>query len=120
MADSKADTRVPRHEFRTDNAAELVAPIIKSTKDVLDHIETSEDDRYDALMSTLTLAKWRSLTDPTAGEVPTWEAWVTAMQVGCAMFASGTAAEGPVPWRRQPGRGEAPPRDRPSGLPACR
>lgn len=90
-------TRVPRHEFRTDNAAELIAPIIKGTKDVLDHIETSEDDRYDALPSTLAMAKWHCLTDPTAGEYPTWEAWVTAMQVGCGLFISGTAAEGPVP-----------------------
>ncbi|WP_267889765.1 hypothetical protein [Streptomyces sp. NRRL B-1140] len=38
-------TRVTRHEFRTDNAAELMAPILKSAKDVLDHVETSEDDR---------------------------------------------------------------------------
>ncbi|WP_369364677.1 immunity 49 family protein [Streptomyces sp. CG4] len=92
-------TRIPRHEFRTDNAEELMAPIIKGTKDVLDHVETSEDDRYDALPATLTLAKWRCLTNPTAGEFPTWEAWVTAMQVGCGLFAAGTAAEGPVPCR---------------------
>ncbi|MEV6963111.1 immunity 49 family protein [Streptomyces sp. NPDC051207] len=91
--------RIDRHEFRTDNAVELMAPIIKSTQDVLDHLETSEDDRYDALASALNLAKWRCLTDPTAGEFPTWEAWVTAMQVGSALFAAGTAAEGPVPCR---------------------
>ncbi|MGY4905325.1 immunity 49 family protein [Streptomyces sp. 900116325] len=34
-----------------------------------------------------------------AAEFPTWEAWVTAMQVGSALFISGTAAEGPVPCR---------------------
>ncbi|CAL9298267.1 immunity 49 family protein [Streptomyces sp. SudanB52_2052] len=92
-------TRIPRHEFRADNAAELMAPIIKSTKDVLDHVETSEDDRYDALSATLTLAKWRCLTDPTAGEFPAWESWVTAMQIGCGLFAAGTATEGTVPCR---------------------
>ncbi|MEU0201859.1 MULTISPECIES: immunity 49 family protein, partial [unclassified Streptomyces] len=92
-------TRIPRHAFHLENAAELIAPIIKSTKDVLDHVETSEDDRYDALPITLTLAKWRCLTDPTAGEFPAWEAWVTAMQVGCGLFAAGTATEGPVPCR---------------------
>ncbi|MEU6988579.1 immunity 49 family protein [Streptomyces sp. NPDC046324] len=92
-------TCVPRHEFCTDNAAQLIAPIITGTKDVLDHIETSEDDRADALLSTLTTAKWHCLTDPTAGAYPTWEAWVTAMQVGCSLFVSGRALEGPVPCR---------------------
>ncbi|MFI8756168.1 immunity 49 family protein [Streptomyces sp. NPDC058319] len=91
--------RIDRHEFRTDNATELMAPVIKNTADILDGIETSEDDRYDALPSALTLAKWRCLTDPRAAEFPSWEAWVTAMQVGSALFASGTAAEGPVPCR---------------------
>ncbi|MFF0888574.1 immunity 49 family protein [Streptomyces sp. NPDC003456] len=66
---------------------------------MLDHIETSEDDRYDALQAALTLAKWRCLTDPTAGEFPAWEAWVTALQVGCGLFAAGLATEGPVPCR---------------------
>ncbi|KUN08671.1 hypothetical protein AQI95_09765 [Streptomyces yokosukanensis] len=76
-----------------------MAPIIESAEDVLAHLETSEDDCYDALPTTLALAKWRCLTNPTAGEFPTWEAWVTAMQVGCGLFAAGTAAEGPVPCR---------------------
>jgi hypothetical protein len=92
-------TRIDRHEFRTDNAAELMAPVIKSAEDVLDHIETSEDDRYDALPSALAVAKWRALTDPRAAEFPSWEAWVTATQVGSALFAAGTADEGPVPCR---------------------
>ncbi|WP_244188225.1 immunity 49 family protein [Streptomyces regalis] len=92
-------TRIPRHEFRTNNAAEAMAPIIDSTKEVLDEIETSADYRYDAQMLTLAVAKWRCLTDPVAGEFPTWEAWVTAMQVGSALFTAGTAAEGPVPCR---------------------
>ena len=92
-------TRIPRHEFRTDNAAEAMAPIIDSTKEVLDEMEESADYRYDAQMLTLAVAKWRCLTDPVAGEFPTWEAWVTAMQVGSALFAAGTASGGPVPCR---------------------
>jgi hypothetical protein len=87
---------IPRHAFRTDNAAEAMAPVIESTKEALDKIETSEDYRYDALMMALTTAQWHCLTDPTANKFPTWEAWVTAMQVGSALFASGTATEGPV------------------------
>lgn len=92
-------TSLPRHDFRTDNAAEAMEPITKSAKDVLDELEASEFDRFDALDYTLTAAKWSCLTDPTAAEFPTWEAWVTAMQVGSALFISGTAAEGPVPCR---------------------
>ncbi|MFE7276725.1 immunity 49 family protein [Streptomyces sp. NPDC057623] len=91
--------RILRHDFRTGNAAEAIAPIVKSTKEVLDEIETSADYRYDAQMLTLAVAKWRCLTDPMAGEFPTWEAWVTAMQVGSALFDSATAAEDPVPCR---------------------
>ena len=45
------------------------------------------------------MAKWHCLTDPEAAKLETWEAWVTAMQVGCALFDSATATEGPVPCR---------------------
>ncbi|MGW7252976.1 immunity 49 family protein [Streptomyces sp. NPDC054834] len=92
-------TSIPRHDFRTDNAAEALAPIVKSAEEVLDELETSEFDRFDALDYTLTVAKWRCLTDPTAETFATWEAWVVAMQVGCALFDAGMATEGPVPCR---------------------
>ncbi|MDF9814787.1 hypothetical protein M2266_004018 [Streptomyces sp. SPB162] len=92
-------TRIPRHGFRTDNAAEAMAPIIKGTHQVLAELETSEDYRHDALSGTLITAKWYCATDPAVQKFQTWEAWVTAMQVGSALFASGTAAEGPVPCR---------------------
>lgn len=92
-------TRIPRHEFRTDNAAEAMAPVIEGARDVVQRVETLEFDRFDALELTLAAAKWRCLTDPGAAEFPTWEAWVTAMQTGSALFAAGMAAEGPVPCR---------------------
>ncbi|MGA5420708.1 immunity 49 family protein [Streptomyces lavendulocolor] len=92
-------TRIVRHGFRTDDAGEAMAPVIRSAEDVLEQIETSEFDRFDALDYTLSAAKWRCLTDPEAAEFPTWEAWVTAMQTGSALFAAGTATEGPVPCR---------------------
>ncbi|WP_406260359.1 immunity 49 family protein [Streptomyces chartreusis] len=89
-------TRIPRHDFRTGDVAEAIAPIVKSAEEVLGELETSEFDRFDALDYTLTVAKWRCLTDPTAETFATWEAWVTAMQVGCALFDAGMATEGPV------------------------
>ncbi|WP_240499260.1 immunity 49 family protein [Streptomyces prasinus] len=92
-------TSVPCHDFRTDNAAEAMAPLIDGTRRVLDRLERPEMSRRRALSSTLTMAKWRCLTDPEAAGLETWEAWVTAMQVGSALFDSATAAEGPVPCR---------------------
>ncbi|MFF1497120.1 immunity 49 family protein [Streptomyces sp. NPDC058304] len=90
---------VPRHAFRTDNAAEAMAPIVASAEDALAGLEESAFDRYDALMLTLAVAKWRCVQDPASGELETWESWVLAMQVGSALFAAGTAQEGPVPLR---------------------
>ncbi|MHB9859057.1 Imm49 family immunity protein [Streptomyces sp. YIM S03343] len=88
-----------RHDFPVDNMDEAMAPIVQSTEDALSELETSEFDRFDALDYSLTVAKWTCLTDPVAGEFPTWEAWVTAMQVGSGLFISGAAADGPVPCR---------------------
>jgi hypothetical protein len=59
--------RILRHDFRTGNAAEAIAPIVKSTQEVLDEFETSADYRYEAQMLTLAVAKWRCLTDPMPG-----------------------------------------------------
>ncbi|MFJ3832067.1 immunity 49 family protein [Streptomyces sp. NPDC090046] len=42
----------------------------------------------DALTTTLVLAKGRCLLDPQAAFFPTWDAWVKAMQVGAAVFAT--------------------------------
>ncbi|WP_318279770.1 immunity 49 family protein [Streptomyces griseoloalbus] len=39
-------------------------------------------------------AKLQCSLDPTADKLETWEAWVMAMQVGSALFASATAPEG--------------------------
>jgi hypothetical protein len=39
-------------------------------------------------------AKLQCSLDPTAEKLETWEAWVMAMQVGSALFASATAPEG--------------------------
>ncbi|MFF3860285.1 immunity 49 family protein [Streptomyces sp. NPDC002209] len=92
-------TRIPRHDFRTDNAAEAMAPVVAAAQEAVEGIETSEDDRYDALGFTLSAAKWRCLQDPGSGELETWESWVLAMQVGSALFTAGTAQESPVPLR---------------------
>ncbi|MCY0946463.1 immunity 49 family protein [Streptomyces antarcticus] len=92
-------TRIPRHEFRTDNAAAAMAPVSESAAEALAGLETSEDDRYDALTLTLAAAKWHCLADPIADRFTTWEAWILAMQAGTALFAAGQATEGTVTCR---------------------
>ncbi|MCY0954406.1 immunity 49 family protein [Streptomyces sp. H27-S2] len=92
-------TRIPRHEFRTDNAAAAMAPVSESAAEALAGLETSEDDRYDALTLTLAAAKWHCLADPIADRFTTWEAWILAMQAGTALLAAGQATEGTVTCR---------------------
>ncbi|MFI1282469.1 immunity 49 family protein [Streptomyces sp. NPDC020858] len=89
-------TVLPRHAFRTDNAAEAMRPVVAAALETVEGLETSEDDRYDALTSTLCAAKWHCLQDPEAGGLEAWESWVLAMQVGSALFTASTAQEGPV------------------------
>ncbi|WP_374200446.1 Imm49 family immunity protein [Streptomyces sp. PAM3C] len=46
--------------------------------------------------SALFNASLLTVDDPAAQQLETWEAWVMAMQVGSALFASATAEEGSV------------------------
>ncbi|MHB9854790.1 immunity 49 family protein [Streptomyces sp. Tue6028] len=93
-------TSVSRHDFPAESVAvEGNVARIASLGRMLNRLEESEMSRSRALGSSLTVAKAYCLTDPHAGKFETWEAWVTAMQVGSALFDSATAAEGPVPCR---------------------
>ncbi|MGT2529109.1 immunity 49 family protein [Streptomyces nojiriensis] len=93
-------TALPRHSFRTDNAAEMMAPVVESAEEALSGLATSEDDRYDALTLTpAAAAKWHCLADPEADRFTTWEAWILAMQTGSALFAAGQVVEGTVTCR---------------------
>ncbi|WP_406322165.1 immunity 49 family protein [Streptomyces sp. NBC_01637] len=92
-------TSIPRHDFPTEETAEAIAARAQSTNRVIARLEGSEMAGSRALSSTLTVAKSYCATDPEATKFETWEAWVTAMQVGSALFAAGTALEGPVPSR---------------------
>ncbi|WP_325065088.1 immunity 49 family protein [Streptomyces apocyni] len=93
-------TSVTRHDFPSDSVtAEGNTARIESLGRMLDRIEESEMSRSRVLSSTLNVAKSYCADDPRGAEFPTWEAWVTAMQTGSALFAAGTATEGPVPCR---------------------
>ncbi|MEU9115741.1 hypothetical protein AB0D04_29165 [Streptomyces sp. NPDC048483] len=57
-------TRIPRHDFRTDNTAELMEPVVAAAQDAMEGIEASEDDRFDALTFPLSAAEWQSVHLP--------------------------------------------------------
>lgn len=92
-------TSVPRHEFPVERTRDDMASLINSTSRVLDRLERSEMSRSRALDAALTVAKAACANDPAATRSETWEAWVTAMQVGSALFAAGTATDGLVQCR---------------------
>jgi hypothetical protein len=93
-------TIVSRHDFPAGGAAaEANAARAESLGRMLDRLETSEMSRGRALNSALTVAKSYCADDSDASKFQTWESWVIAMQIGCALFDSATASEGPVACR---------------------
>ncbi|MFB7596060.1 immunity 49 family protein [Streptomyces sp. NPDC056160] len=91
--------RVPRHDFPVVDVRQDMASMVASTNRVIDRLERSEMSRARALEVTLTVAKSLCAEDPDVGKFATWEAWITAMQVGSALFTSATASAGPVACR---------------------
>ncbi|MFC8367114.1 immunity 49 family protein [Streptomyces sp. NPDC057239] len=60
----------------------------------MEDLEEYPDSFGRVFSKALSTAKLQTLDDPTADKLETWEAWVMAMQVGSALFASATAPEG--------------------------
>jgi hypothetical protein len=90
---------IPRHPFPTEHAEEGLAVLQKNMKNLIDGLEERSTRLGDAQRVALTLAKSHCLLDPRAAIYPTWDAWVTAMQVGSAVFAAATTAESHVQCR---------------------
>jgi hypothetical protein len=90
---------VPRHVFPADNVARGVEVISRSASRAIDSLEETPQAFERALSVTLTEAKSRCVLDPLSGQFTTWAAWVSAMQVGSALFASVTAPESTVQCR---------------------
>ncbi|WP_218006531.1 immunity 49 family protein [Nocardia abscessus] len=95
-------TSIPRHDFPMDNEAEGLAVLEENASWVLAGLDKPKGvRRAQALSWTLTLAKARCATDPEAVKFETWEAWVTAMQTGSALFAAGEGSSVTVRIREQ-------------------
>ncbi|MFI7337195.1 immunity 49 family protein [Streptomyces sp. NPDC050085] len=85
---------VQRHEFSVEGLAERAVNLDRSARRKIDRLEESPSGFNLAFGSSLLAAQMHCAVDPRANDLPTWEAWVTAMQVGSALFASATA-DGP-------------------------
>ncbi|GGO53669.1 hypothetical protein GCM10012287_40870 [Streptomyces daqingensis] len=84
---------VPRHDYPTDNVTEGLEVLSETVSWVMERLEESDVARGQALGVTLNFASTRCAVDTKATKIETWEAWVTAMQVGSALFASASANE---------------------------
>ncbi|MCM3262917.1 immunity 49 family protein [Streptomyces thermoviolaceus] len=84
---------IPRHPFPTENTEEGLALLRETAQEEIDALEESSTGLGDAFQTSLILAHSHCLLDPRAAIFPTWDAWVTAMQVGSAVFAAATTTE---------------------------
>ncbi|MEV5985493.1 immunity 49 family protein [Streptomyces sp. NPDC052051] len=82
---------VSRHAFPVAEAEGRASELAKTTRRRVDSLREFPDKFNLAFGSSLLTAKNHCGSDPRAALLPTWEAWVTAMQVGSALFASATA-----------------------------
>ncbi|MGW4383549.1 immunity 49 family protein [Kitasatospora sp. NPDC004531] len=84
-----------RHEADQRNLTEW----LETATEILDEDVAEESPTVSDLRGLLTMAdallKNRSLADPTAQQLESWQAWVVAMQASSAMFAA-LQADGPV------------------------
>ncbi|MGX7674240.1 immunity 49 family protein [Plantactinospora sp. DSM 117369] len=85
---------VPRHDYSTEGVADTLHALNSTATWILAEFPDSLVVRNQALNSWLSLAQQHCAMDPEAAKFETWEAWVTAMQIGSALFAAATAPKG--------------------------
>ncbi|MEU8487480.1 immunity 49 family protein [Streptomyces sp. NPDC048641] len=89
-----------------DSAAATPAPppqtadqLARTSAELTSRLPQSPAAFGDAFAAALTLSHVRCASDPDGGALETWEAWVGAMQVGSALFATTTSRESTVDCR---------------------
>ena len=91
--------QIPRHEFPTRNVLRILET---RTRDFWEDVEDLRDQPSwfsNILASAINLLGRRCVVDTEADKLETWEACVTAMQVGSALFASAQATTGSIEYR---------------------
>jgi hypothetical protein len=89
---------IPRPPVPAD-AESRVEALQRVTDRRIDALEATPSTLSGAFSGAKTTAKARTALDPGAQKIETWEAFVAAMQIGSALFASATATEGTVECR---------------------
>lgn len=84
---------ISRPPLPTGNAEEGLAVLRANAEELIDGLEEESAQLGEAQRLTLVLAQSHCLLDPRASLYPTWDAWVTAMQTGSAVFAAATTTE---------------------------
>ncbi|MFD3757418.1 immunity 49 family protein [Streptomyces sp. NPDC058622] len=84
---------VPRHEFLRDDLPGRDPVLSDGVVWALEDLQEAPEAIADAMSDALLLAQERSVPDPAAGWLETWEAWVVAMQCGSAMFAAAATTD---------------------------
>ncbi|MEU9255054.1 immunity 49 family protein [Streptomyces sp. NPDC048270] len=79
---------VPRQDYPKDEMAAVVPVMEGSLSYSLEEIETSHSSRSGAVMRSLNVALVRTVGDPGAVMLETWESWLLTMQVHSAVFAA--------------------------------
>ncbi|MFC5724068.1 immunity 49 family protein [Streptomyces gamaensis] len=90
---------VPRHEFPSAQLARGVEVLEENAREEINDLQEFPSALGSAFSAAVTLAKARCSLDPMAGEFGTWAAYVQAMQVGSALFASARAEGGSIQCR---------------------
>ncbi|WNF27165.1 immunity 49 family protein [Streptomyces sp. C11-1] len=87
---------VQRHTISRQLLPRREPSIPKHTAQLLARIEDSPFALESVMSTALVTAYERTSVDPDVSWVESWEAWVTAMQAGSAIFAAATATEANV------------------------
>ncbi|MEV6949195.1 immunity 49 family protein [Streptomyces sp. NPDC051172] len=83
--------KIPRHEFPTGALPQVLGELQTGLEEELEDLAESPEWFTTALRSATTVLNRRCSGDPTADKLETWEACVTAMQVGSALFTAARA-----------------------------
>ena len=87
---------ISRHDSPTTDPAARVAELAEDAQRAVEKLPEEPRGFGDAFRLALHAAQGRSLVDPSAETVETWQSYVTAMQVGSALFAAAHAEDGTV------------------------
>ncbi|MEU6280436.1 immunity 49 family protein [Streptomyces sp. NPDC047028] len=91
--------QLPRHKIPTASSPEALEILKNSVTRSINKLENSPNGFNRTFNSALTFARSLCATDATASRLQTWESFVSAMQVGSALFSAAAISEGTVECR---------------------